>query len=465
MERVGEHAVVVGASVGGLLAAAALAGRYRRVTVVERDVLPAVGEGRRAVPQGRHVHALLPSGERAMEALLPGIAADLVAAGAVPYEPLTEMRFRPGGHLLARASLGLRCLAASRPLIEGHVRRRVAALDGVTIADRRDVVGLIGDGGRVRGVRVLGREEGSVVTELEADLVIGASGRGGRLGAWLEALGFARPREERVRVDLVYASRELRLPVPSIGGDKVVLLAARPGVPRGVSLFAQEHGRWLLTVSGYGAAHRPPADGGAHLAFAAALAPPDVLAALRAAEPLGDVAVHGFPASVRRRWERMERWPAGLVPIGDAIASFNPIYGQGMSVAALEAVALRDCLAAGPGGLERRYARAAARIVDAAWALATGADLALPHVPGPRPARVRVVNAWMRRLLTVAERDPAVAATFMRVAGLLDPPQRLLAPATVARVAAGTLRGRPRRADAPGPVAAPASATALRREG
>ena len=439
MERIGEHAVVIGGSMAGLLAASALADAYDRVTVLDRDALPDDLQGRRAVPQGRHAHALLPHGQVCLDALLPGLGAELLAGGAVACAAMEETRFVIGGHPLARASTGTHSILASRPFIEGHVRRRVRALPGVELVDRCDALGLTAsaDGERVTGVRILRRADGSCEETVAADLVVAATGRSARVPAWLEAIGHPVPAEERLAIDVTYASRHVRLPAGALGGDKLVLVGARPGLPRTLFLFAQEGGRWILSVGGYGAAHRPPADPEGAAAFAATVAPPDVLAAIEAAEPLDDVATHRFPDSVRRRYERLRRFPAGLLVCGDAVCSFNPTYGQGMTVAAAEAVALRDCLREGERDLAPRCFAAASVTVDHAWELSVGADLALPEVRAPRPLRVRAVNAYLRRLRATAEHDAAVAGAFSAVIAMRATPRHVLRPSIAARVLAG----------------------------
>ena len=276
---------------------------------------------------------------------------------------------------------------------------------------------------------------------LDADLVVAASGRSGRVPAWLEELGYALPPEDRLQIDLMYASRRLRLQASALGGDKAILVGPRPGRLRGLGLIAQEGNHWLLTLFGYGAADRPPTDENAYLEFAATVAPPDVLAAIRDAEPLDEIVTHAFPANQRRRYEQLKRFPDGLLVVGDAISSFNPIYGQGMSVAALEAMALRQCLARGEQRIAHRFFRAGAKVVDHAWEMAIGADLALPEIEGRRPLSVRVANAYTERLLRVAERDPVVAAAFNDVCDMLAPPQHVLRPNVAWRVLRGNLRG------------------------
>jgi 2-polyprenyl-6-methoxyphenol hydroxylase-like FAD-dependent oxidoreductase len=447
----GEHAVVLGASMAGLLAARALTESFERVTVVERDVLPTEAEHRRGVPQGRHVHVLLARGGQALDGLLPGLTEEVIAAGAPVGDLLANVRWFLSGYRISRTEIGQPVLFAGRPLLEGHVRARVRALPGVTFADGHDVVDLVASPDRrsIIGVRIQARGEdggeggagAAAAKTIACDLVLDATGRGSRTPLWLEGLGYRKPVAEKIHIGLGYASRSYRLRPDALGSDGLILHSWTPKSPRAAALVVQEGGRHLLTVAGL-LGDYPPTDPAAFDAFVSTLQFPDVQEALRDSEPLDDPIAFQYPANVRQRYERLRDFPAGLLVLGDAVCSFNPIYGQGMTSSAMQAEALHRLLLDGRPFGWRRYFQAIAKLVNAPWDITTGADLAFPGVEGRRTAKVRLVNAYVPRLHAAATTDRTLAAAFVRVTGLLDRPEALLRPDRALRVLTHRGRGR-----------------------
>lgn len=449
MRRVGSHAVVIGASMGGLLAARALAGPYERVTLLDRDALPDGPQARKGVPQGRQLHLLLSRGGVVIDEMFPGLLAEMEAAG-VPVGRSWELAWiELGGHRFAAQGeiSGAPIHLLSRPFLEDRVRSRVRALPGVEIRDRTEVTSLLAvpGGAQVTGVRL--RAADGAVEELTADVVVDASGRSGRAAAWLRELGYAPAREDKLGVDLMYVSRRLRVAAETIAPTTFMGVSPNPGMPRAVGLEALEDGTWIITGVGYGGDH-PPMDDAGFDAWVAPVMPEHLAAAVRAAEPLDELVAHRYPANLRRRYEFLRRFPAGFLVVGDALCSFNPLYAQGMTVAALEALALRRSLAkggdpaAGPA-FARSFFRAAALPVANAWQMAIGEDLALPQVAGHRSPWMRLYIFYVHHLKLAAARDPIIAEHFLRVIRFLDPFPRLACPDIALRMALAHARRKP----------------------
>jgi 2-polyprenyl-6-methoxyphenol hydroxylase-like FAD-dependent oxidoreductase len=411
---------------GGLLAARVLSEFYGTVTLVERDSLGDTAVQRRGVPQGHHFHVMWSRGAQELGQLFPGIHDDLVGAGAMVCDDgdLSRVSIRVAGHELHRsgkfsdpASVVLHLL--SRPLLEFQVRQRVRAIDNVEILDGHDVAEPVAaQPHRVTGVQVVNRDSGAQQL-LDADLVVDAMGRGARTPAFLDSLGYGRPTVERSTANASYASLLMHVPAGSIS-EKMTFVVPEPSRPTGGSFSVYEHDTWILTVARL-ADHQPPGDLADMIALATQFAPPALLRALKHGEPLSEVASFRFPGGVWRRYDQMPRFPTGLLVFGDAICSTNPIYGQGMSVAALEAKTLRECLVQGDADLSRRFFAAAAEQIGPLWAANLFNDLYLANTD-PRHSVSQELLDFREMVLTAAENSPALAERMFRAMNLVDPP-------------------------------------------
>ena len=434
MASTNQHAVVVGASIAGVLAAQVLAGHFERVTLVDRDEMPGEPGPRGGVPQGRHVHGLLSRGRAVVEEMFPGTTADLVARGAILGDALADGRYFFGPRPLAQTQAGLPTLAVSRPLLEWYLRHRLLHDTRVSVLEHTSVLDLAfsADDARVTGVVVSDRDSASPQL-LAADLVVDTSGRTSRTPEWLERRGYAAPVEDVRRIDKQYATRTFRR--TSDPGQPVVrIAAARPGFPRGGIMLACEGDIWMVSLSGRDG-EQPPLELEEYRAWARTLATAELADALDALEPLDEGVRYRFPANRRRHYERMTTFPSGLVVMGDALCAFDPVHGQGMTVAAVEAEALGDALArAGTDDIGPRFHRRAASVIDTPWTIAAG-----PPTSGRVPARRRLVDGYLVRLVRAAADDPVLATAFLRVSHLVDRPQDLMRPALARRVLRHTL--------------------------
>ncbi|KAB8143064.1 monooxygenase [Chloroflexia bacterium SDU3-3] len=459
MTHTGRHAVVIGASIGGLLAARVLSDRYEQVTLLERDSFPAAIEPRKGVPQGRHAHGLHARGRAILDELFPGFTQQMVAQGAVQADISNEIRWYANGGFHQPTPSHLQGLMMSRPGIEEGIRARVLALPNVSAIEQCDVEGIVAtpDGGRVTGVRLVRRAEGSAEQVLEADLVVDASGRGSRSPAWLAALGYGQVEEERVKIDMGYTTRYYRRTPEQRAGYVGLAIAGAPPDGRNGVIIAQEGERWVVTLGGYNGDFAP-LDPEGFLEFARTMPTPEIYTMIKDAEPITDPVPYRFPANQRRHYERLSRFPEGYMVFGDAICSFNPVYGQGITVAANEALALQACLAEGAQRLGLRFFQAIVPVVDAPWQVAVGNDLQLPHVEGKRTAMGQFISWYIGKVHIAARTDSAVSISFLEVVNMMAPATSLLAPGMLARVIRGNLAQRPAHA-APAPqVAAPAKA-------
>ncbi|MCA2211893.1 FAD-dependent oxidoreductase [Jidongwangia harbinensis] len=438
MESV-RNAVVLGASLAGLATAKVLSEVYDTVTVVDRDQLPERPGPRRGVPQSRQLHVVLARGRQDLDSLFDGLSDELGARGAPQVDINHQVHWLNDGYRMRRAHSGLIGVGVSRPLLEHVVRERVRRLSNVRFRCGAAASELCttDDRTRVVGVQVTPRD--GAPYPIDADLVVDACGRSSRTPAWLTALGYPAPPERRVRIDITYATRLYRREPHHLGGRLGALTNAVPERPRTGVVAAQEDDTFAVALCGV-LGDEPPLDPDGYLRFAESLGVPEITELVHDATPIGPPVRMRFPASVRRRYERLRRFPAGHLVVGDALCSFNPVYGQGITVATAEAVLLRDLLRTGRTDLWRRFFRGAARIIDGPWDIAVGTDLRFPAVQGRRTPKIRFINAYVHRLHAAARRDPVLGAAFLRVLNLVDPPARLLRPAIAIRVVRGGWR-------------------------
>ncbi|HEV2583145.1 MAG TPA: FAD-dependent monooxygenase [Ktedonobacteraceae bacterium] len=428
------HAIVIGGSMAGLLAARVLSDHFEQVTIIERDQLIEEAQPRKGVPQGRHVHALLAGGAAILGTYFPDLFASLARDGAVPVGTADIRRYQLGVRVAAVPG-PIKSLWQSRPFLEQHVRACLAARTNVQILDSCSVTRLRTEEERITGV-VLQRRGQQHEEDLAADLVVDASGRGSRAPQWLAALGYGQVEETSVTIDVGYASRIYRCPDhPPTAWKVLIVLGPAPDYKRAGVIFPIEGGDWMVTLGGW-LRDYPPDDDAGFLDYARGLSQPDLYEAIKQAEPLTPIALYKYSANRWRHYERLSRLPEGFIVIGDAVCAFSPVYGQGMSVAAMEAKALDTCLReqqSRAGTLHstsfpQRFHQAIAKNIKAAWMLSTGEDLRYPETQGHRSLGTRLFTWYIRRVVGLTASRPQVAAAFFQVWHLLNPLRSLFEP-------------------------------------
>lgn len=462
MHSARDHAVVIGASIAGLSAARVLADFYARVTIYERDDLPSIPANRATVPQDRHLHMLMARGANEFESLFPGLLKDMVTAGVPMLENRPDCIYLgAAGHVLGTGHTlrdEFTAFVPSRPHLEWQMRQRVAALDNVEIVRRsvaeprfepavERVTGLLLDPAPTGDAPTASEpsEPGAPAAPGEpgapgepefvaADLVVDAAGRGTRLPVWLTQWGYQRPPEHTVDIGVKYASHQMRIPDGLIA-EKVVVNGASHDQSLGLGMLYYEDGTWVLTTFGV-ANVKPPQTFPEMLALADELLPEHFTAALARAEPIGSPAFHAFPASKWRRYHKLDRFPAGIIPFGDAVASFNPTFGQGMTMTSLQAGHLRRVLASADASpeteLAREFNRATAKTTFPVWMMNAIGDITFHHAAAePDHQWWRPAGALFDQFLGAAETDPVLAEWLLRRFSLLDslymiPPARLI---------------------------------------
>ena len=428
----GQQAVVIGGSLAGLMTARGLADHFDAVTILERDRIDDQPALHHSIPQGNHLHGLLLGGQQVMASLYPGFVERLVSLGAVRcragkeivfYLP-TGKAFSATGAVREARDLGFDITCHSRELLEYCVRQFTLQHPKIGFAGGSAVQGLVYEDGRVRGVHYTRSGEAHA---LATDFVVDAGGRRSQAPRWLTALGFPAPEETTIGVDLAYASTKFRVPKDYDEPERLLVFTGPPpDFHKAAIMEVIEHRRWHVTMAGRFGEY-PPQDAAGFLAFAKALHTPKLYDLIKDAERLADITTYRFPTSMRRHYERLTAFPEGLVVLGDAISSFNPFYGQGMSSAALQVQALQQLLTEretgtrGLDGLALSFFPKAAEIIDTPWALAAGQDFADPRTHGQRPADLEQRAQYFADLDALTAEDLEVHRLMVEVFNLVKP--------------------------------------------
>lgn len=436
-----QHALVLGGSLAGLLAARVLADHFERVTLLERDRFPTSPTNRRGTPQASHVHALMPRGRQIIEELFPGIHNDMMSDGAPLLDIARDIAWlTPQGWGLNFDS-DIEVLSFTRPLLDFHVRRKLSERFNVRVFQNTEVFRLIeGPDNQVDGVlvRIATAEGLNVETPLRADLIVDASGRASRAPHWLEELGYEAPEETVINAHLGYASRLYEIPADfSASWKSLFVQAAPPEEKRGGLLFTVEGDRWLVTLVGGGRDY-PPKDEEAFVEFARSLRSPIIYDAIKHAKPISPVRVHRGTENRLRHFSTLKRQPKNFIALGDSLCAFNPVYGQGMTIAALGAMELDKSLRENSSEqihFAKQFHKRMDGITKTPWLLATGEDYRYRETDGGAPTLMtRFMHGYMNRIVKLATYDPIVRTVLLKAFGMLVQPSAFFRPNILRRV-------------------------------
>ena len=435
----GKKAVVIGGSIAGLLAARILSDFFEEVFIIEKDQKNEKDLTRTGVPQGSHGHALLKSGEEILSELFPGIVEELIADGSVKSDFTSKMAWNHHGSWKMKFHAGVSIIQQSRPFLEWHIKRRLAMIPNINFLTGTKVheLHINSDSNKVIGVAL--QQEGALATFHEADFVVDASGAGSSASNWLKQLGFETPKKTEVSVNLFYASR-IYSSLSSNNEDWGNLLVY-PNPPlqnRGGSISPIENGRWMVTLLGYGV-QQPPRNGDEFLQYAQSLEQPDVYEAIKNAEPETDVSIYRFPALRRFHYEKLKRIPNGLIVLGDAFCRIDPVFGQGMSIAALEAIALKKELEKAQHNntfhqISKNTHRAFSKIIDVPWLIALAEDFRFTHTSGAKPIGLPLLQWYVKRVILACATNQKVYKRLINVLQLKAHPISLFNPSTLKAV-------------------------------
>ncbi|QHT69652.1 FAD-dependent monooxygenase [Rhodocytophaga rosea] len=443
-KNLGKSALVIGGSLAGLLAARVLSNHFENVTIIERDPVHNLPESRKGQPQTRHLHGLLVEGLKIITGYFPDLLEGLQTDGIPIMDMAQTMQWYCYGGYRANFEFGMKGVITSRPFLEWQIRKRVLDLPNVTLKDGYSVQKLIAseNNKQITGVQLIKTGQETAPETLLADLIVDASGRGSRTPKWLEELGYKKPPESIVTCGVGYATRLFERKETQPENLKWIFITPQaPRQRRAGGVFPVEGNRWMVGLAGWHGDHAPTDEEGFN-AFAKSLPAPDVYNIITHNKPLSDIISYKFPASLRHHYEKMDHFPDRYLVLGDAACSFNPFYGQGMTSAAMQALALETLLQTNNtlDGLAKPYFKKVAKIVDIPWQTAVGEDFRFPETKGKKAPGTNLINAYIDRVHKATHHDTVVGAAFLKVMNMLEPPTSLLSPRILWRVAKHSLQ-------------------------
>jgi 2-polyprenyl-6-methoxyphenol hydroxylase-like FAD-dependent oxidoreductase len=430
--RLGEHAVVIGGSIAGLISARVLADYFDQITILERDHIEPLPAVHKSAPQGNHLHTVLMGGLQVLSGLYPGFSEKLHMMGAVPVRLTTDfpvyhpdgVAFSFSGAVREPRDLGIQLYSQSRGLLEHCLRQCTLALPNISAESDAPVAGLINSKSGVEGVSYKYQGE---PRSLRCDLVIDCGGRGSHAPRWLTEMGFSAPEETTIGVDFAYSSTRFHIPSNDGKLDRFAFFGGPPPkFTRGGALVQIEDDMWLVSLAGRFGDY-PPQDEAGFMAFAEALPTPRLYEVIKGAERVDQISHFRFPTSVLRHYERLPSFPERFLVLGDAISSFNPVYGQGMSSAALQARALGRVLEErtnsplGLEGIAAAFFAQAAEVINTPWTLAANFDFAFPQTTGTRSSMASETVRYFLALDALTAEDIEIHKTLVEVFGLARP--------------------------------------------
>lgn len=424
--------MIIGAGIGGCLAAGRLSRWFEEVIVVERDQLPSTPEPRKGVPQGSHIHGILRRPLDVAQLCFPGFEADLRAAGGIPLRSGDQLRFHDAGAWHPRRDLGVIIYSQTRALLEHTIRSRTRELKNVFFRTDCSLVGYICKSNTIEGAKVKTADGAEEV--IQADLFLDSTGRGGNLPASLRALGYSDLQETELGVQICYSSAlfsRSKLPEEEIGA---YVVRSNPPRTRSGVLFPVENDQWIVSLSGR-FDDFPPGDDAGFLEFARSLEDPIIYNVIKGETRTSKYSRFLIPRIYFRRYEQMQRFPDRLIAIGDAVAGFNPVYGQGMAVASLQVMEIDNVVETWAerrqslNGLSGECLLRVAEATSIAWRMTEPVDLVFDQTTGERPQGFEERIAFSRKVRGAIEDDAELQRTLCRVTNLLEPSAALEAAA------------------------------------